>query len=298
MEKTPFKEFKIDKIILPTDFSETAVIAKNHAVDLAKLFGADIHLIHVLEKGAYQGIFSPSNKTEYNELEEAQDRLQSDAHQLESDTGISVSQEAVRGRIYDEIVKAADEQEGDMIVMGTHGTSGWEEFFVGSNAFRVVTQSSCPVLTVQQQATDPECKNIILPIDNTLESRQKVRYAATMAKKFGSTIHIASLLTEDNAEARFVFEKKIKQITEYLDRQEVAHTETVLVGSNLATMTMNFAESKGGNLIVMMTEQESNLTGFLMGPFAQQIVNHSKIPVLSISPDDLTSGDDSFHALG
>jgi nucleotide-binding universal stress UspA family protein len=63
-------------------------------------------------------------------------------------------------------------------------------------------------------------------------------------------------------------------------------------------MTMNFAESKGGNLIVMMTEQESNLTGFLMGPFAQQIVNHSKIPVLSISPESLTTIDDSFHALG
>ncbi|MFM1876922.1 MAG: hypothetical protein RL266_2659, partial [Bacteroidota bacterium] len=277
-----FSEFKIERIVVPTDFSESAYVAIDHAVDIAKRFGAQIKLVHVLEKGAYQGIFAPSKKTEYSELEEAQQKLQEDANNLENRSGVSVSQEVVRGRIYDEIVKAAEEAEADLIVMGTHGTSGWEEFFVGSNAFKVVTQSSCPVLSIQGKATQPDLKNIILPIDNTPETRQKVRYAATMAKKFGSTVHIASLLTDDTADIRFDFEKKVNQITEYLNREEIPFTTAFLQGSNLATMTMNFAESKGGNLIVMMTEQEPNLTGFLMGPFAQQIVNHSRIPVMSI----------------
>lgn len=294
-----FSEFKIKRILVPTDFSETAALAINHAIDVAKRFDAEISLIHVLERGAYQGIFAPSSKTEFNELEDAQVHLQKEANDLEKEYGINVTQEVVSGRIYEEIVRASEEVEADLVVMGTHGASGWEEFFVGSNAFRVVTQSSCPVLTIQEQAKGPECKNIILPLDSTAESRQKVRFAVTMAKKFGSAIHIASLLTEDSKEIRFDFEKKVKQITDYLDREEIAYTSTTLVGSNLATMTMNFAESKGGNLIVMMTEQEPNLTGFLMGPFAQQIVNHSKIPVLSISPDEsLTTTDDSFHALG
>ena len=292
-------EFEIGRIVVPTDFSESAQIAVDHAVDMAKRFGSELTLVHVVDAGAYQGIFAPSNKTDYKELEAAQQKLQEDAHKLEKEHGISVSQQVVRGRIHEEIVGITQEIEADLIVMGTHGTSGWEEFFVGSNAFKVVTQASCPVLSIQEQATNPECKNIILPIDSTPETRQKVRYAVTMAKKFSSTIHIASLLTEDTPEIRFDFGKKVKQITEYLDREKVPHTEATLVGSNLATMTMNFAESKQGNLIVMMTEQEQNLTGFLMGPFAQQIVNHSKIPVLSISPDEsLTTTDDSFHALG
>ena len=293
-----FKEFNIDRIVVPTDFSEAAAVAIDHAVDLAKRFEADLTLIHVLETGAYQGIFSPNKKTEYSELEEAQNKLQEDAHKLESETGISVSQEVVRGRIHDEIVRIANENDADLIVMGTHGTSGWEEFFVGSNAFKVVTQSDCPILRIQSQATDPECKNIILPLDTTAETRQKVPYAAALAKKFGSTIHMAALVSDDTPEVRYDFEKKINQIKEYFDREEINYTVATLVGSNLATMTMNFAESKGGNLIVMMTEQESNLTGFLMGPFAQQIVNHSKIPVLSISPEELSIADDSFHALG
>lgn len=293
-----FSEFKIDRIVVPTDFSETAYVAIDHAVDLAKKFDAEIILIHVLETGAYQGIFSPSKKTEYSELEEAQKKLQEDAHKLEKETGINVAQEVVRGRIHEEIVRIANENDADMIVMGTHGSSGWEEFFVGSNAFKVVTQTGCPILTIQGQATDPECKNIILPLDTTAETRQKVPYAAAMAKKFGSTVHMAALISDDTAEVRHDFEIKNKHIKDFFEREGVEFTESYLVGTNLATMTMNFAESKGGNLIVMMTEQESNLTGFLMGPFAQQIVNHSKIPVLSISPESLTTIDDSFHALG
>jgi nucleotide-binding universal stress UspA family protein len=298
MEKKQLSEFNINRILIPTDFSETAAVAVDHAIDLAKKFNATLYLLHVIDAGAYQGIFSPSKKTDYSELESSQLELQGYAHKLEKEHGIDVAHEVVSGRIHEEIVRITEESGADLIVMGTHGTSGWEEFFVGSNAFKVVTQSSCPVLSIQGQATDPECKNIILPIDSTPESRQKVRYAATMAKKFGSTIHIASLLSEDSEEIRFEFGKRIKQITEYLEREEIPFTEAVLVGSNLATMTMNFAESKQGNLIVMMTEQEQNLTGFLMGPFAQQIVNHSKIPVLSISPEELTTGGDSFHALG
>lgn len=293
-----FKDFEIKIIAVPTDFSETANVAIDHAVDIAKRFGSDIFLIHVLETGAYQGIFSPSKKTEYVELENAQQKLQDDAHKLEQETGLNVSQIVVSGRIYEEIVQAVSEAEVDLVVMGTHGSSGWEEFFVGSNAFKVVTQSPCPVLSIQVNASKPELKNIILPIDQTPQSRQKVKQAAAIAKKYNATIHIAALLTTDEPAIRFEFETKIKQITDFLDRQEISHSETSLVGRNLATMTMNFAESKGGNLIVMMTEQESNLTGFLMGPFAQQVVNHSKIPVLSISPEDLTDGGDSLQALG
>lgn len=292
-------EFKVERILVPTDFSETASLAINHAIDLAKRFEAEVFLVHVLETGAYQGIFSPSKKTEYNELEDAQIHLQKEAEKLEKESGINISQEVVSGRIYEEIVKAAEDADADLIVMGTHGSSGWEEFFVGSNAFKVVTQTSAPVLSIQEQAKNPECKNIILPMDRTPESRQKVRHAATMARKLGSTIHIASLISDDTEEVRFDFKKKIKQVTDYLDRVGVPHTHTSLVGTNLATMTMNFAESKDGNMIVMMTEQESSLTGFLMGPYAQQIVNHSRIPVLSVSPDEsLTNTDDSFHALG
>jgi len=278
------KEFNIKRIAVPTDYSASANVALEYAIEMAKKFNSDIALIHVLEEGAYAGIFSPSDKTEYVLREKAQLRLQEEAHRLEREHGIKVSQQVRSGRIYDQIIEAASDAEADIIVMGTHGVSGWAEFFAGSNAFRVVTQAACPVLSIQGHSKNGGFKNIILPMDRTPETRQKVRYAAELAKKYGATIHIGSMLLEDSEEVRFDFAKKIKQVTDYLDREGIAHEQNTLVGDNLATMTMNYAESKRGDLVVIMTEQEYNLTGFLMGPFAQQVVNHCKIPVLSISP--------------
>ncbi len=279
-------EFELNQIVVPTDFSEAAYAAMNHAVDVAKRFNSQITLTHVLETGAYQGIFSPSRKTEYDERENAMQKLQEDAHRLEMESGVEVAQAIESGRISEEIIKVVKEKDADLIIMGTHGVAGWAEFFVGSNAYKVVTQAPCPVLTVQSASSRPECEHIILPIDRTPETRQKVPVAAAFAKKFGATIHVATLLADDTPEYRYDFEKKVKQIADYLDREGIEHTESILTGNNLATMTMNFAESKSGNLIVMMTEQESNMTGFLMGPYAQQVVNHSKIPVLSTSPEE------------
>lgn len=280
------KEFKITRIALPTDFSETAGVALEYAIDMAKKFNAELALIHVLEEGAYAGIFAPSDKTEYVLREQAQLKLQEEAHRVEKEHGINVSQQVLSGRIYDQIIEGARNAEADMIIMGTHGVAGWAEFFVGSNAFRVVTQSACPVLSIQGHAKNRSFRNIILPMDRTPETRQKVRYAAALAKKYGATIHLGSMLLEDTEEIRFDFAKKMKQVTEYLDREGIAHEENILIGDNLATMTMNYAESKRGDLVIIMTEQEYNLTGFLMGPFAQQVVNHCKVPVLSISPEE------------
>ena len=284
------KNLDIKRIAIPTDYSDTANVAVGHAVQLAKHFSADITLIHVTEESAYSGIFTTS-LSDYEQTEKAKLRLQEEAHRIEQEFGINVSQEVRSGRIYDQIVEAANDAGADMIVMGTHGVSGWAEFFAGSNAFRVVTQATCPVLTIQGHTGSEGFKNIIVPFDRTPETRQKVRYAASLAKKYGAKLHLASLLLEDSPAIRAEFAHKVKQVTDYLEREGIVHEENTLVGDNLATMTMNYAESKKGDLVVIMTEQEFNVTGFLVGPFAQQIVNHCKLPVLSISAEEV----EGFH---
>ncbi|MFT5901262.1 MAG: nucleotide-binding universal stress UspA family protein, partial [Bacteroidia bacterium] len=111
-----FSDFEIKRIAVPTDFSETAYVAIDHAADIAKRYGAEILLIHVLETGAYQGIFSPSKKTEYDELEYSQKKLQEDAQLLERKSGVTVTHEVVSGRIYEEIVRVSNEQNADLLV--------------------------------------------------------------------------------------------------------------------------------------------------------------------------------------
>lgn len=283
--------FEINRIVFPTDFSETANKAEAHVMNMAKVMGSRLTLLHVFESSSY-GMFGKSKGTDSEVLDSIREKVNGKASDLSSAHGIEVDVVFGTGRIYDQIVNVAQDVEADLIMMGTHGVSGFAEFFAGSNAFKVVTQSPCPVLTIQEARESHGYDNIVLPMDSTNESRQKVVHGISLAKRFGSTLHIANLISDDDPQVRHVFGIKEKQITDVLDAEEIPYTVATLVGDNLATMTMNHAESKKADLIIMMTEQEYNMTGFLMGQFAQQIVNHSKIPVMSVSPEDHSDG---FH---
>ena len=123
-----------------------------------------------------------------------------------------------------------------------------------------------------------------MPIDNSPATRQKVRFAVELAKRYDSRIHIAGILTLDYKDIRKKFMAKVKQVEDYITKHGITHTTEILKGENIASLTLKHAENLKADLIVIMTEQEDELTGLLMGTFAQQVVNHSKIPVMSVKP--------------
>ena len=200
---------------------------------------------------------------------------------------IAYNIEVKEGSVSKGIIATAQDCGADLIVMGTHGVSGFEEFFLGSNAYRVVTSSTVPVLTVQDHSDKMGFQNIVLPIDSSQHTRDKVSEAVALAEAMGSKIHIAQLVREDDDAA--IMNLKVKQIEEHLDNKSIAHQTTVINNDNIAEATLEFAKKVEGDLIVVMTDQE-NYTGFFVGEYAQQIVNHSKIPVLSVTPLGIVKG--------
>jgi nucleotide-binding universal stress UspA family protein len=183
----------------------------------------------------------------------------------------------------------ANDLDADIIIIGTHGVSGIREFFMGSNAFRIVSEAGCPVLSVQRSAQKIGFVNIVVPIDNSFHSREKIGLAIRLANTYNAQLHICGLRSHDHddADLNAKFRMKMKQVEDYLAERDIRFTATTLFCSNIATATMEFAAEKGADLIVIMNEQETNTTGFFMGPYAQQVVNHSSIPVISMRP---TSG--------
>jgi nucleotide-binding universal stress UspA family protein len=190
------------------------------------------------------------------------------------------------GNISTQIVDAADKIKASIIVMGTHGISGFAEFFIGSNAYKVATQSSCPVLTVQRHTTRKGFKNIVLPVDDSHASRQKVLHAVEFAKHYGSIVHLVELMPDNDPGTVRKFEVIKKQLNDYLEAHDIPKKNKVLVGDNFAKLTMKYANDNDADLIMIMTEQDESITGFIMGPTAQQVVNHSQVPVLSITPEE------------
>jgi nucleotide-binding universal stress UspA family protein len=281
------KPFDIKKILIPIDFSETSLLAIEHAGFTAQLFKADLVLLHVLEKHWESfSIISPelriSSPSELNNAIEK--KLSEVAGDIQKKYGVKSTYVTSTGNIFNEIHSVSKEHNVDLVVMGTHGTSGVVEFFIGSNTYKMVTQSECPVISVQAHANKLGFTDILLPIDDSAHSRQKVNHAIVLAKHFASKIHIVGLSDTTDETERNKFEIKLDQIEEYLKKCDLPYSRKTIDGKNQAKTTYDYAKAVGADLIVIMTDQEEGITGRLMGTFAQQIINHSKIPVMSIQP--------------
>lgn len=279
---------QLRKILVPVDFSETGMLALEHASFMARLAKADLLLLHVLPVTEYhfeipEPVMRIENHDEVNRVVEQ--KLSELVENVRVNYGCVAKSISARGKVAHEIMELAKEEKVDLIVMGTHGASGFEEFFVGSNAHKVVTVSPCPVITVQTHAKKLGFSNIILPIDRTVHSREKVEIATNVASLFAAKIHIVGLLESDEDHGNEKLQIVLDQVQHAIEKTGLPFSRTVVKGHNLAIEALKYGTQVNADLVIIMTEQESELNGIFMGARAKQIVNHSKIPVLSIKPN-------------
>ncbi len=281
------KSFKIEKILIPIDFSETSLLAIEHAAFTAQLFKADLVLLHVVENHWERfNIVVPELRIDPPNgiINAVEKRLEEIAGNIRSKYGVKSICITSNGTIFSEIISVSKEHTVDLIIMGTHGISGFAEFFVGSNTYKVATQSECPVISIQMNAKNLGFKEILLPIDLSEHSRQKVHHAVVLAKHFASQIHLVGLEDSSDESELKKLELHLDQIENFIKKNEIACVRTMVTAANQAKMTIDYATEVDADLIIIMTDQDENITGRLMGTYAQQIINHSKTPVMSIQP--------------
>ena len=283
------KATEIKNILFPTDFSRIGMMAMNHAVYMAGLLKANLHLLHVVEALGYTYSTYESDEV-IADIEDtyakATATLKKLASLIKKTNSIDVNTVIGSGQPATSIANTVKEHEIDLIIMGTHGASGFEEYFIGSNAHRVVNLAPCPVITVQGDAKKAEFKNIVMPIGDSVYSRQKVNYVCRLAALYGARVHILGLLNYDTGELdEKRFNIKLESVGEVMEKAGIPYICKVVKGLNIATEAMKYSEQVDADLIVIMTDYESTLNGgFLSSLFAKQIVNHSRVPVMSIKP--------------
>jgi nucleotide-binding universal stress UspA family protein len=288
------KRFHIRKILIPLDFSETSLLAMENGGYMASLFKADIILLHV--NRVNPGAYGPGDRPypvdliKYQEVN-AKQKLNRLANKIGHQFDVEVETLFETGFVSSTIASVAERYAVDLIIMGTHGVSGFIERFIGSNAYRVVNEAICPVITIQTHTARKGFKDIVLPIDNSQYSLQKVKHAIGLANHYGSRIHILGLTHSDDENKINRIRTKIIEVEESIDKNglltglQIRSSKQIRQGVNYAKITMSYAEEIGADLIMIMTEWEENVTGIFIGPFARQIVNHSKIPVMSLRPE-------------
>ncbi len=282
------KNTSIHRILIPVDFSPAGDCAIEHGAYLANAFRADIILLHIVE-GIHTypaGWFDDENRTSDKGLIQAKvtQKLGEIGEGITKKYGVYVQNILTTGKPAPKIVEVVKEHNIDLIVMGAHGTSGFEELFVGNTAGKVVNLSPCPVITIRESFKLSGIKSIVLPIDETMHSRQKVRTILPLAAKCKSVIHILGLIQSDDKTDIAKFNIKVDSVEEVVKSAGLVSIRKVVKGGNIAMQAMKYADEVKAELLAIMTDHESEMTGMFMGAFARQIVNHSKVPVLSIKP--------------
>ncbi len=278
------------KILVTTDFSDTSLLAIKHAASLAKCTKGEIYLVHIITKHWEQfNVFTPNVTIESIEKGSTavQEKLEELAEGIRSEYGVSVTTVVNTGNPTSEIVKFAKEIKAGIIVMGTHGYSAWEDLTIGSNALKVITKSPCPVITMSEHATKLGYKNIILPIDNSPHSRQKVVLTLDLAKCFGAHVSIVGVLATNETNEKGPMEIMLKQVEDAAKDKGLSYSVKLIENiKNRAVAIVNYCDEVKGDLISIMTDQDAEVSGFFLGPFSLQIIHHAKVPVISIKPEE------------
>ncbi len=273
------------KIIVPVDFSEISSNALDFAIDFNEIVKGEIILLHVLELPSYS--FSTIGEMDLNQpdrflnakfMEGAHNRLTEWSKRV-TEAGQEVKLRMKHGNPYQGIAKEITEEKANWIIIGSTGAAGLSEIFLGSNAERVIRHSECPVITVKGPCKIADMKNIVFASDLSEEQNWVAYKAKDVQEMLGLNMHIVKVKTPHN----FLSEKAVQdQLKAFASRNHFENTTlNSIEGDYPDEGIVDFAEEVGAGLIMIGTHGKTGLAHIFGGSRAEDLANHSKIPVLT-----------------
>ena len=276
------------KILVPTDFSKPAIIATEVAAAIAKKAGAELTLLHVVEEAVsnslnVEGQVSAGSGWEeklftMKLIEKAKKQLAKLVEDSKFD-GIKVRQELRVGSPYHGMNTIIVEKKVDLVVMGTAGRSDLEQMIIGSNTEKVVRMSHCPVLTMHAKPASMDFKNIVYATSMDKDEEIFSRIVRTTQKLYDSTIHLVRINTPGNFQRDVVVKKYMQDFAKKLQLKNF--TINVFNDVSEEEGIVYFADSINADLIAMATHGRTGFAHVLAGSIAEDVVSHSKRPVLT-----------------
>jgi nucleotide-binding universal stress UspA family protein len=269
------------KILVPTDFSKEAENALKVAAQIAKRHDCEIYLLHMLEI-PFQEVDAMST---HSPLPEAMFFMKL-AHQrfeaiLASDylEGLTVHETVKADNNFGNIIETCHEHGVDMIVMGSHGASGFKEMFVGSNAEKVVRTSDIPVLVIKNEHANFNVNNFVFASDFKNDNKETYKQAVDFAKSFDAKIHLLLVNTPNNFVNSDVAKKRVLEFIK--DYPFGNYTLNVYNDDSVEKGILNFSREIDADLIGISTHGRQGISHFFIGSISEDLVNHAKRPVIT-----------------
>lgn len=269
------------KILVPTDFSEHAGYALKVAAQIAKKNNGEIFLLHMLElpHQASDAVGSGHDLPEIMLFKNAAINKLEDLMDDPSLEGINVSEIIQFELAFDGIMNISKKNDVDLIVMGSHGASGFKEMFIGSNAEKVVRNSDIPVLIIKKEAGDFEVNKFVFASDFSDEIKKPFAKVVEFANKFNAELHLVMINTPSSFKPTHV----AKDIMDsFISNFNINKFSTHIYNDvNVENGILNFANHIDADLIGMSTHGRKGLAHFFNGSISEDLVNHAVRPVVT-----------------
>ena len=269
------------KILVPVDFSDFSKYALEVAAKLAKQHGAGIVLLHMI--GMSDSVLANSELAEEAEakyfLKLAKDKIKELTEQRHL-KGIPVNAVIQNYKDFEEVNHVAQEQNCDLIVMGSHGASGIRELFVGSNTEKVVRSSDLPVMVIKSSPVDFNIQRMVMACDLDLENIPVYKKAEQFAKLNRASLEMVYV---HSAGANFMGRDDVTQRLEAFKQGLGTDIDIHFYDHNsVGKGILQYCFEKNADLLVIPTHGRKGLARFIVGSLAESVSNHAKIPVMTI----------------
>lgn len=275
------------RILVPTDFSDQARNAFEVAVAIAQKTGAAIKLLHVVEMPSSYSFSATGDLVGGNGMEQVymMKLLENTKYRMSElirtirHEGVEVVQEVDADNVIRKIRRVISDDKVDLVVMGSKGSSGMDEFLIGSNTEKVVRTAGCPVLTVKGRLPHFDIRNIVMPSDFKREIGTAIDKFKYFQHVFGAKLHLVYINTPGAFESTNTLRQRMETAAERYGLQNF--TINVYNDTIEEDGILHFAEETGADLVMMATHGRTGLSHLLSGSIAEDLVNHSVIPVLT-----------------
>ncbi len=272
------------RIIVPIDFSENSLNALHYGIFIANAFNAHLRIVHVkTKKNVYRYASKQTDILASQDIEEWLDEV------IESNKKSYLVKDGVldykvrEGNVFKEIANQAKYDDATLLVVGTHGASGFEDKWLGSNAYRLVSNSTVPVLTVPPNIVWKGIDTIVVPISVSKASRQKVPAVAGLAKVFGAKVHVVGVKFKGQGLMQMRLNAFVKQAARFIAVNAEVEVEThIIENSSRANALLEYTKDIGADIVVTRIHHGVISWDKFFKPFSNQIINESTCPVLSI----------------
>lgn len=274
------------RVLVPVDFSEASLKALEFGVEMANRLKANLRIIHVVTGKHYAPFFDPEHNAELRidgVAENWMEKLMSDFTPKYAVQGGVLDYKVREGNVTREISNQAKYDDSSLIVVGSHGISGFEDKWIGSNAYRLVSNAPCPVMLVRKDMVWKEFNTIVMPVTIKKDSRLKVPIVAGVAKLFGAKIYIVGLKQSSLKYLLISIKSAIRQVQNYIENNAGLETEsTILSGKDKPRLLLDYAKSVNADLIAINVNNDANPLSEIFRPFANDVINYSELPLLVI----------------